>query len=258
MENNATVIAKEKITDNLIIYRVKPDVDIPDFTPGQYVALGMMPDAQRPADFPPEATPQKEGRIIRRTYSIASTPMDKDAFEFYLAIVPDGSLSARICCLEEGDRIYCAPKVTGKFTLDPIPDQANLVMIATGTGVAPFLSMLRTKSTWDKLEKITLIYGIRYTDDIAYLDELDQYQKDFPQFNYLLTVSRADSAWTGDTGYVQNYITSDKVNLNPETDHIMLCGNPAMIEDLQKILAEKGFTEHTRKQAGNLHLEKYW
>ncbi len=255
---NATLVKKIEITENLLIYRVKPDEGIPDFIPGQYVALGLMPESPRPTHFPVELHPQKPEKLIKRTYSIGSSPVEKDYFEFYLAIVPDGTLSSRLCYLEEGERLYCAPKVTGKFTLEAVPLDANVVMIATGTGLAPFLAMLRTPSTWERPGKISLVYGVRYETDIAYLEELQALTKEHEQFSFAVTVSRATENWPGHKGYVQGLFESKEIILDPAKDHLMLCGNPAMIDDMQKYLESQGFIENTRKLSGNIHLEKYW
>ncbi len=255
---NATLVKKIEITEHLLIYRVKPDEEIPDFTAGQYVALGLMPENLRPSHFPVELHPQKPEKLIKRTYSIASSPVEKNYFEFYLAIVPDGTLSSRLCYLQEGERLYCAPKVTGKFTLDVVPPEANVVMVATGTGLAPFLSMLRTPSTWEQPGKITLVYGVRYQTDVAYLQELQDLTKEHENFTFAVTVSRPSEDWPGHKGYVQTLFESNQVMLDSLTDHLMLCGNPAMIDDMQKYLESKGFIENTRKLPGNIHLEKYW
>lgn len=246
-ELNATLVERIDITEGLLVFKVRPDAGILGFTPGQYVALGLM---------------NEDGKILKRTYSIGSSPDEKDSFEFYLAIVPNGALTPRLAKLQEGDRLFCASKVTGKFTLDPIPQDKNILMLATGTGIAPYLSMLRTSSTWQRSGKITLVYGVRYAEDIAYLAELQELKDKHSDFSFHITVSRPEQSkspdWAGEKGYIQNFFNSGRILLDPEKDHLMLCGNPAMIADMQGLLLLRGFIEHTRKQEGNLHLEKYW
>ena len=255
---NATLIKRTDLTDNLMLINVQPDDGVPEFIPGQYVALGLMPEAPRQAGLPAEAVQPKEGRMIKRTYSIGSSPEQREDLEFYIAIVPEGALSARLASLKEGDRVYCAPKITGKFTLEPIPQESNIVMVATGTGIAPFISMMRTSTMWERPANITLVYGVRYEQDLAYLAELEKLKKKHSAFNYHHTVSRASDSWSGNKGYVQDLFKKDQVSLDSAKDHLMLCGNPAMIDDVVELLSARGFNEHTRKESGNIHLERYW
>ncbi|MBX7145137.1 MAG: ferredoxin--NADP reductase [Oligoflexia bacterium] len=254
---NATIVRKIEVTPELIILQVKPDAGVPDFLPGQYVALGLPGESPRPAHFPAEREPQAAGKLIKRAYSIGSSPSERGYFEFYIAIVPDGALTSRLVIPKEGDRVYVAPKVTGTFTLEEVPQEANLILISTGTGIAPFMSMLRTPATWTKQRKISVIHGVRYSKDLAYSDELRQLAAR-PDFSYLPIVSRADPEWTGERGHVQSLFQKGAVTAQPTNDHVFLCGNPAMVEDMEKLLVGDGFKVHARKTPGNLHLEKYW
>jgi len=255
---NATVIGREEVTDYLVIYYVKPDIEIPDFLPGQYVALGLLPTAARPSDFPAEEQTFKPDRLIKRSYSIGSSPMEKEHFEFYIAILPEGALTSRFALLNEGDRLFAQPKIVGTFTLEGTPDDSNLILVSTGTGIAPYISMLRSESTWNSGRHITLLHGVRYPCDLGYRDEMLKLAESRDNFSYHLTISRADESWEGDKGYVQEYLKNGTVNLNPQKDHVFLCGNPAMIEDVEKMLTEKEYSVHSRRNPGNLHLEKYW
>lgn len=254
---NATIYRKIEVTPELIILQVKPDSGVPEFSPGQYVALGLLGEAPRPAHFPPEREPQTTGKLIKRAYSIGSSPAERGFFEFYIAIVPDGALTSRLVIPKEGERIYVAPKVTGTFTLDEVPAEANLVLISTGTGLAPYMSMLRTPSTWNQQRKISVVHGVRYSKDLAYCEELRAFSQQ-ANFKYLPIVSRSDAEWTGERGHVQSLFEKGKVSAHPTTDHVFLCGNPAMVEDMEKSLLGQGFKVHARKTPGNLHIEKYW
>lgn len=242
---NATVILKEQITPDLFILRVKPDHSINDFKPGQYVAIGL---------------PDQDGvKILKRAYSIASSPATKEYLEFYIAVVPVGALTPNLNLLKVGDRLHVAPKIVGTFTVDEFAQGKNLILISTGTGLAPFVAMTRTPGIWDSVSKITIVHGVRFKADLAYRDELLSLAKLKPdQFSYYAFVSREGPFDGINKGYVQELFKNQNVELDPIRDHVFLCGNPAMVEELQKFLEEKGFTEHTRKTAGNLHLEKYW
>lgn len=255
---NATVSGRIDITDELIIYQIRPDGPIPDFEPGQYVALGLPGAAPRPSNFPAEHEQHAPDKIIKRAYSIGSPPTQKEYIEFYIAIAPQGALTSRLVLLRPGDRLFMNPKITGTFTLTGVPPEHNLVMVSTGTGIAPYMAMLRHAPTWTPGRKITLLHGVRYSRDFAYRDELLGLEQSNPAFRYLATVSREDSDWHGDRGYVQSYFKDGRVALDSAQDHVFLCGNPAMVEEIEKLLTGRGYTEHTRRQPGNLHLEKYW
>lgn len=255
---NATLVKRIEITPELLIFWVKPDAGIPNFLPGQYVALGLMSEAARPAHFPAETDLQQAGKLIKRAYSIGSSPRQKDYLEFYIAIAPTGALTSRLVCLQEGHRLYMAPKITGTFTLSDVPAQHNLVLISTGTGIAPFMAMLRTPDTFQLGRQITIIHGVRYASDLAYREELEAMARANSSFRYFAIVSRADESWKGERGYVQRFISEGKIILDAAHDHVFMCGNPAMIEDTQKILEAKGYVVHSRKTPGTLHLEKYW
>ncbi|MBN8549232.1 MAG: ferredoxin--NADP reductase [Deltaproteobacteria bacterium] len=254
---NATITQRIEITPELVVLRVKPDAELSEFHPGQYVALGLYSDAKRPEHFPPEREPLAPGKLIKRAYSIGSSPSVREYLEFYIAIVPDGALTSRLALAKEGDRVFLAPKITGTFTLHDVPADANLVLVSTGTGIAPFMSMLRTPSTWTAGRKISVIHGVRYPKDLAYRDELSQLSSE-GTLAYYPIVSREDPSWKGERGHLQKLFERSVVKLNPATDHVFLCGNPAMIDEMEKLLLSQGYVVHSKKTPGNLHLEKYW
>ena len=245
---NATVVNRLDLTKDLLFLYIKPDYIIPDFLPGQYVALGL-PDVKQDGE---------KLKLIKRAYSIGSAPSEKGFYEFYIAIVPDGMFTPLLCQIKPGDRIFVAPKVTGTFTLKNAPQNSNLILVSTGTGIAPFMSMLRTPQTWINGRRISIVHGVRYESDLAYADELISLNKADKRLSYYPIVSRAAETWQGERGYVQRFFKEKIIKLDPSKDHVYICGNPAMIEEMQALLAEIGYTEHSKKQPGNLHLEKYW
>jgi ferredoxin/flavodoxin---NADP+ reductase len=256
---NATVVKRQDVTEELVILHVKPDAGVTEFLPGQYLALGLYGSAPRPEGFPAEKEEQKPDKIIKRAYSIGSSPLQKDAIEFYIAVVPDGALTSRLALVKEGDRVFAAPKITGTFTIDHVPENENLILVSTGTGLAPYMSMIRTPSTWTEGRSITVIHGVRYAKDLAYREELLTLEKERSNFSYLPIVSRADPEWSGNRGHIQSLFEAQKASSNPATDHVFLCGNPAMVNDMEARLIAQGYEVHSKKVPnGKLHLEKYW
>lgn len=256
---NATVVGRTEITPELIIVRVKPDAGVPEFQSGQYVALGLPGEAPRPANLPPDKAPLAADKLIKRAYSIGSSPLQRDYIEFYIAVVPDGELTPRLSLVQEGGRVYVAPKITGTFTLTGVPDDHNLVLLSTGTGLAPFMSMVRTPSIWTAGRRITIVHGVRFSKDLAYREELLALERSNPAFKYHAIVSRSDPEWNGPTGRVQRLFEDQSIPLKAEQDHIFICGNPAMIDEMEKMLEGIGYSVHSKKNpAGKLHLEKYW
>jgi ferredoxin--NADP+ reductase len=256
---NSTVVGRTNVTRDLIVLRVKPDGGVPDFAPGQYVALGLPGSAPRYDGAPEEREVPAPDKLIKRAYSIGSSPAEKGYLEFYIAIVPDGALTSRLAVVQPGDRIFAQPKVTGTFTLDGLLEDHNLVLVSTGTGLAPFMSMVRTPTTWTPARKITVVHGVRYPEDFSYSDELLGYESARPGlFSYLPISSRAPESWSGRKGRVQALFHSGELSLNPERDHVYLCGNPGMIEEVEQLLTGNGYVVHSKKTPGNLHVEKYW
>jgi ferredoxin--NADP+ reductase len=220
--------------------------------------LGLPGAAPRYAAAKPESEAPAADKIIKRAYSIGSSPENRDFLEFYIAVVPDGSLTSRLAALKEGDRLFAQPKVTGTFTLEGLPPERNLLLVSTGTGLAPFMSMVRTEDIWTPGRRITVVHGVRHPSDFAYAEELMSLGESGRGLSYLPIASRAGDDYTGRKGRVQKLFEDRLIDPDPAADSVFLCGNPAMIEDVEKMLTERGFILHSRKSPGNLHVEKYW
>jgi ferredoxin--NADP+ reductase len=255
---NSTLVNRIEITPELLILQVRPDTGVPEFKAGQYVALGLPGSASRYSGALPEKEELAPDKIIKRAYSIGSSPLQRDYLEFYIAVVPDGALSSRLAALAPGDRLFSQPKVTGTFTVDDVESERNLVLVSTGTGLAPFMSMIRTHDVWTPGRKVTVVHGVRYPSDFAYADELLSLQANEKNFEYLPIASRAGDDFSGRKGRVQKLFEERVLAPNPQSDSVFLCGNPAMIEDLEVALIGQGFVLHSKKTPGNLHVEKYW
>lgn len=253
-KNNATILSRVDLNPELMVLKVRPDDgDVPPFEPGQYGELALPELIQSP-------------KLERRAYSIASAKGTRDHLEFYVVYVAGGALTAKLWELQTGDRVWLGPKVKGKFTLDPVPPGSDLVAIATGTGLAPFVSMYRSYRQSSKWNTFTIIHGVRHAKDLGYYDELIGYAAEDPRFFYIPTVTRAaaEEHWSGHTGRV-NTIFEDgsyqRVTARPfeaANCQIFLCGNPDMIDSLEQFLAARGFKNHSKKEPGQIHFERYW
>ena len=266
-ELNAIVTQRTDIAPGLMIMRVAPvGWELPSFKPGQFAVLGLPAQAPRSASSLPEEgeTPDP---FPRRAYSIASSSLDREYLEFYIVEVQTGALTPRLFALQEGDRLWVGPKLTGLFTLDQVASERNLVFIATGTGLAPYMSMLRTHLDAGGARRFAVVHGARYARDLGYRDELFHMQRDHGNFLYLPVITRPGGdgeVWQGATGRLQEFWKAAPLERawgqrpTPADSDFFLCGNPGMVEALKEILEGEGFREHTRKEPGQIHFEKYW
>ena len=265
---NAVIAQRVEVAPSLVVLRVAPDGWIvPDFKPGQYTVLGLPGSAKRSELSIPEEKPAAGDKLIKRAYSIASSSVAKEYMEFYVALVTSGALTPRLFALGAGDHLWLSSKTTGMFTLDQVPAGQHIVMIATGTGLAPYMSMLRTELVRGDTRRIAVIHGARYSWELGYRSELMTMAHLCPDFTYIPCISRpADdkAPWTGLTGHVQAVWGSQALERawgfkpSPANTHIFLCGNPAMIEDMIIILKGQGYNDHKPRAPGNIHCERYW
>jgi ferredoxin--NADP+ reductase len=263
---NATVIGREEINPLLIVLRVQPDGQVFNFKPGQFAVLGLLAAEPRVVEADPEDPPQPADKLIRRAYSIASSSAEKKYLEFYLTLVTSGELSPRLFALKYGRRVYLSPKATGIFTLDRVPPGKAMVLVATGTGLAPYMSMLRTLLVHDTERKFVVLHGARYSWDLGYRAELETLARIRPNLTYLPSITRPeeDPHYRGQTGRIQNLVAGGIVErqsgvaLDPDRSEVFLCGNPDMIQEVKVLLAAKGFTVGKRKEPGSIHIEEYW
>lgn len=248
---NARVTYRQDLHEALWIVRVAPLAgEVPEFVPGQYAELGLVVGE----------------RLTRRAYSIASPARERSFLEFFIALVPEGQMTPLFHELHVDAPVWLNTKVKGKFTLNDIPAEKDLILVSTGTGIAPFVSMLQEYMGQGRWRRCVIINGSRYARDLAYQSEIAEVQRQDPSVSYLATVTRepADSAWTGLRGRVQQLFEPEAFreltgfDLNPQTSQIMMCGNPDMIDSLTEQLERQGFSKHSKKQPGQIHFERYW
>ena len=266
MELNAQVAQRVELSPELIILRVVPvGWELPDFKPGQFAVLGLPGSALR-TDFADLEDPiSNPDKLIRRAYSIASSSTNKEYLEFYITLVRSGELTPRLFALSPGEELFIGPKFTGMFTLEMVKQNANLIMLSTGTGLAPYMSMLRTVLKQTMKNHFVVVHGARHSWDLGYRSELMTLRAICNKLTYIPVISRPNEEmlkWNGQTGYIQN-IWNKKNELlpfkpNPSDTHVLLCGNPGMIDGMLEILMVENYKEHTKKLPGNIHLERYW
>ncbi|MDX1476002.1 MAG: ferredoxin--NADP reductase [Reinekea sp.] len=210
---------------------------------------------------------QEDGRPLMRAYSIASANYEEE-LEFFSIKVPDGPLTSKLQKIKVGDEIVVGSKPTGTLILDNLLPGKNLYLISTGTGLAPFMSVIKDPETYEQYEKVILTHGVRTVDELAYKDLI---KEDLPtneyfgdmvrdKLIYYPTVTREDFINTGRlTELMENGKLFRDVNLpamNPEHDRFMICGSPSMLKDTCEILNRHGCVEARHGDQGHYVIER--
>ena len=265
---NAVVTLRNEVSPWLNILRVVPDGwDLPHFVPGQFISLGVPGSASRCALGGPEIPPVDPDKLIRRSYCIASSPLNREFMEFYVALVPGGEMTPRLFNLKIGDRIWLSEKASGAFTFEYVPPDANVVLMATGSALAPYMSMLSTHGEFVTQRRVGVIHGVRHSWELGYRSILMAMQHIRTNFTYFPVISRPDKEpvpWTGAIGHVQDLWKGGAIEKawgfrpGPKNTHVFLCGSPDMIESMVAMLAQEGFEEEMKKGAGQIHVEGHW
>ncbi|RKG36169.1 ferredoxin--NADP reductase [Acinetobacter guerrae] len=204
--------------------------------------------------------------LVVRAYSIVSSPFD-ETLEFFSIVVPDGAFTSNLQHLKVGDELYLEKIPYGFLTLAryQLPAPQDLWLLATGTGLAPFISMLQDFATWENYQKINLVYSVRTVSELAYVDRIQEiattFGEDHHGFKFIPVITRDPNATlherlpvlieNGELEKVVGY------SLNSASSHVMLCGNPQMVEDTKEALKRRGLTMNRRGE-GNIAVENYW
>jgi ferredoxin--NADP+ reductase len=239
----ATVTRRVEITSHLWIVRVRPDVKV-SFLPGQYFTIGL----------------PTESKLIERPYSVASSPGDPE-LEFFLQVVPEGKLSPQLHEIPVGGEVYLRPAAKGRFTFDEQSGRLNHFMVATVTGLAPYLSIVRhlisrEKSGEPMPYRIAILHSASTSAELAYDEELAGYAGQKAWLEYIPTISRiwVDQGWQGERGRVEDVARKhlDSLGFDASSTTVYLCGNPNMIRIMDGILERSGF------EKGSVKRELYW
>lgn len=204
--------------------------------------------------------------LVVRAYSVVSSPFD-ETLEFFSIVVPDGAFTSNLQHLEVGDELYLEKVPYGFLTLAryQLPLPKDLWLLGTGTGLAPFISMLQDFETWSKYQSITLVYSVRTASELAYVTRIEEIAQTFGEghtgFKFVPIITRDPQATLHDRLpiLIENGELEKTVGLalNPETTHVMLCGNPQMVDDTKDALKARGLTMNRRGE-GNIAVENYW
>jgi ferredoxin--NADP+ reductase len=241
----APIVHRHEWCPGLMTIRLSARLD--DFEPGQFVNL----------------TTDVADDSLRRPYSLASAPGAEP--EFYVTRVEDGTLTPKLFDLPLGKTVLIERKAQGFFTLEYVPDAAELWLVASGTGLGPFIAMLRSDEPWRRFGKIVVSHGVRGAAELGYRQELlDMSAAHHGQLVYVPVVSRDPDA----AGVLHGRVTTNFVSgelearagtaVTADRSHLMLCGNPEMIRDMADALQARGLRKHRVRQPGHYTIEKYW
>lgn len=244
------VLSVHHWTDNLFTFTTTRDPAL-RFKNGQFVMIGL----------------QVEGKPLLRAYSIASANYE-ETLEFFSIKVANGPLTSRLQHLKVGDEVIVGRKPTGTLLVDYLVPGRRLYLLSTGTGLAPFMSLIKDPETYEAYEKVILVHGVRTVGELAYQDFIENELPDNEFFGELVrekliyypTVTREPYR---NQGRITDLITSGKLftdldlpPLDKEDDRVMLCGSPQLLDDMRVILKEKGFEEGSTTEPGDFVIEK--
>jgi ferredoxin--NADP+ reductase len=233
------VIENKHWTDALFSLRVEaPRIS---FEAGQFVRIALEENLARPFSF--------------------VNPPEDPLLEFYGIVVPEGPLSPRLARLRAGERLLVATNPAGFLVLSELPDAETLWLVSTGTGIAPFLSILRTTAPWRRFGSVVLVHAVRHARELVYQDLIRDISKD-RGLRTVTFVSREAAAGSL-AGRIPAAMRDGRLEaaagleLNQKS-HVMLCGNPDMLKDAAAALVERGLRKHRRRTPGHITVESFW
>ncbi|MFF7706122.1 FAD-binding oxidoreductase [Pseudomonas sp. NPDC007930] len=242
----------QTLTPSLFTLRTTRDQGF-RFRAGQFARLGVA---------------KADGSVVWRAYSMVSSPHD-EFLDFFSIVVPGGEFTSELARLKAGDELLIDRQAFGYLTLDRFADGRDLWMLATGTGVAPFVSILQDFEAWERFERIFLVYSARHGQELAYREliaglEQREYLAEFAgKLRFIPCVSREDypNALRGRiTSLIENGALEAAAGtpLTPEHSRVMICGNPEMIDDTRKLLKGRDMQLSLSRRPGQVAVETYW
>ena len=240
----ARVVENRRWTESLFSVRV--DAPRLAFQDGQFVRIAL----------------DIEGERVARPFSFVNPPEDP-VLEFYGVVVPEGPLSPRLAKLGAGERLYVADNPSGFLVLAEVPPAEDLWLVSTGTGIAPFLSILRTAAPWQRYRRVILVHAARRASELVYRELTDEVGRSYPgKFLIVRFVSRENAPGTLN-GRIPAAIRDGRLEaaggpISAQGSQFMLCGNPQMLKDVSAALIERGLKKHRRRAPGQISVESFW
>lgn len=246
-----TVLSVHHWTDRLFSFTTTRDTSL-RFSNGHFTMIGLRTESGKP---------------LLRAYSIASANYEEH-LEFLSIKVQDGPLTSRLQHIQVGDKIVVGKKPTGTLLIDYLLPGKNLYLFGTGTGVAPFLSIVRDPATYERFDKVILVHGVREVAELAYNDYLTH---DLPAHEFLGDMVQAQLLYYPtvtrepykNQGRITELLDSGKLQIDlglpafdPAHDRVMLCGSPGMLRDLKHMLEKRGFMEGNTTKQGDFVIER--
>jgi len=249
--NEEKVLSVHHWTDKLFTFTTTRDPAL-RFSNGHFTMIGLR---------------QENGKPLLRAYSIVSANYEEH-LEFLSIKVPNGPLTSKLQHIQPGDSIVVGRKPTGTLLIDYLLPGKHLYLLATGTGLAPFMSIVRDPETYEKFDQVILVHGVRQKDELAYHDLLMEHLPNHEflgdlvtsKLRYYPTVTREPYK---NMGRITDLIAKGKLfkdlgmpDINPEDDRVMICGSPGMLRDLKVMLEERGFKEGNTSTPGDFVIER--
>ncbi len=235
----------EKIQWNERLFSLRIECDFQNFESGQFVRVAL----------------DIEGERVARPYSLVNTPGD-ECLEIYFNIVEQGPLTPKLAELEADDERFVPDRANGVLTVSELPECNNLWLLATGTGVGPFISILKSENVWQRFEKIILGYSVRDFSELSYKEQIALIdQQHSSQFEFVPFVTREkveDAMNQRITASIEDGSFEQRAEIKIDEDsHVMMCGNSAMISSVTEVLEKRGLKKHRRREPGHITTEKY-
>jgi ferredoxin--NADP+ reductase len=240
-----TVVAQKRWAG--LLYSLQVEADIAPFQAGQFTKLALAVD----------------GEMVGRPYSFVNAPAARP-HEFYYVVLPDHPLTPRLSKLETGDSIYLAPQAAGFLTLSEVPPGRHLWLLATGTALGPFLSILGTEAPWQRFERVVLVHAVRRAEDLSYQERIQSLLAQHAGKFVFVPVVSGEPCDFALGGRIPKAIEDGRlearagIKLEADASRLMVCGNPAMVTDTVHALEQRGMKKHRRRDPGQISVENYW
>ena len=229
------------------LYSLQVEAELAPFQAGQFTKLALAVD----------------GEIVARPYSFVNAPNERP-HDFYYLVLPGNPLTPRLCKLETGDTIYLAPHASGFLTLSEVPPGEHLWLLATGTALGPFLSILKSEAPWQRFERVVLVHAVRRAEELSYQGQIQSLlTKHAGKFVFVPVVSREKTGFALG-GRIPKAIGDGQLEaeagiaLSAQSSRLMVCGNPEMVADTVHALQKRGLKKHRLRDPGQISVENYW